>query len=118
MIPAFLQSGLIGYGTLQVVVAVIAVVLALKWKKFEFLPGLCVLLLYTIIEVIDVFFFTILQNEYIDIAQFGFILLAIVFFIIGMHPSGGLTAISIRKRKDLPSGSSRKESVFSLLRKT
>jgi hypothetical protein len=118
MIPALLQSGLIGYGTVQVVVAFTAVVLAIKWKKFEFLPGLFFLLLYTVVEVIDLFFFTILQGEYIDIAQFGFILLAIIFFIIGMYIPGGSIPILTRKQKDLPSGSSRNESVFSLLRKT
>lgn len=118
MIPALLQSGLIGYGTLQVCVALVAVALAIKWKKIEFLPGLCFLLLYAILEVVDLFFFTVLQGEYIDVAQFGFILLALVFFIIGMHPSGGLTASSLGKPGDVPAESSRKESVISLLRRS
>jgi hypothetical protein len=60
---------------------------AVKWDKFEFLAGLICLLLYAIMEVITTFFFTISQGLYIDIAQFGFIMLTIVFFIIGVHPS-------------------------------
>ena len=87
MLPALVESGMILYGIIQVLVACIAVILAVKWDKFEFLAGLICLLLYAIIEVVTTFFFTINQGLYIDIAQFGFILLAIVFFIIGMHPS-------------------------------
>ena len=87
MIPALFESGMILYGIIQVLIASFAVILAVKWDKFEFLAGLICLLLYAIIEVVTTFFFTINQGLYIDIAQFGFIMLAIVFFIIGMHPS-------------------------------
>ena len=87
MIPTLLASGIIIFGIIQIAVAVIAVFLAVKWKKSEFLPGLCFLLLYAIIELIDLFFFTFVNRSFIDVAQFGFILLAIIFFIIGMHPS-------------------------------
>jgi hypothetical protein len=87
MFPVLAGSGMILYGIIQVIVAFIAVILALKWKKFEFLAGLFFLLLYAIIEVMDVFYFTVMQSAFIDVAQYGFILLAIIFFIIGMHPS-------------------------------
>jgi hypothetical protein len=87
MIPALLESGIIIYGLIQVIVAFVAVVLAVKWNKYEFLAGLSFLLVYTIVEMIDLFFFTMGHSVYIDVAQFGFILLAIIFFIIGMHPS-------------------------------
>jgi hypothetical protein len=80
MIPTLLASGMIVYGIIQVIFAFIAVFLAVKWNKGEFLLGLCFLLLYAIIEVINLFFFTILNNIYIDVAQFGFILLAIISF--------------------------------------
>ena len=69
------------------ITALLAVVLAVKWNKPEFLPGLSFLLLYAIIEVIDLFFITIVNSIFIDVAQFGFILIAILFFIVGMHPS-------------------------------
>ena len=74
MIPFLLESGMILYGIIQVIVAVVAVILAMKWNKFEFLAGLICLLLYAIIEVITTFFFTIMQAVYIDVAQFGFYL--------------------------------------------
>ena len=86
MISVLLESAIILYGFLQVLVAFIAVILAVKWEKYEFLAGLFLLLLYSIVEIIDMFIFTILNNVFFDIAQFGFILLAIIFFIIGMHP--------------------------------
>jgi hypothetical protein len=87
MIPTLLASGIILYGIIQIIVAILAVFLAVKWNKSEFLPGLCFLLLYAVIELIDLFFFTFVNRPFIDVAQFGFILLAIIFFIIGMHPS-------------------------------
>jgi len=88
MIPLLMASSIIFYGIIQLIVALIAVILAVKWNKPEFLPGLFFLLLYTIIEVIDLFFFTIINNIFIDVAQFGFILVAIMFFIVGMHLPG------------------------------
>jgi hypothetical protein len=36
----------------------------------------------------NIFFSTILGKPFIDVSQFGFILLALVFFILGMRPSG------------------------------
>jgi hypothetical protein len=117
MFPALAGSGMILYGIIQVIVAFIAVILALKWKKFEFLAGLFFLLLYAIIEVMDVFYFTITQSAFIDVAQYGFILLALIFFIIGMHPSWvSRMAPGVGKRSSGDT-SSRSESAFSHLRK-
>jgi hypothetical protein len=117
MIPLLFESGMILYGILQVIVAFIAVLLAVKWSKFEFLAGLFCLFLYAIIEVINTFFFTIMQSMFIDIAQFGFILLAIIFFIIGMHPTLApqlASGLRVRCPEHKPA---RNESVISLLRK-
>ncbi len=118
MISALLESGIILYGLFQVLVAFIAVILAVKWEKYEFFAGLAFLLLYSIVEIIDVFFFTILNYVYLDVAQFGFILLAIIFFIIGMHPAWApkmVSGLGVRKTEHKPS---RNESVISILRKT
>jgi hypothetical protein len=118
MIPVLLESGILLYGLLQVFVAFIAVILSVKWEKYEFLAGLSILLLYSIVELIDVFFFTILNDMYLDVAQFGFILLAIIFFIIGMHPVWApkmVSCLGVRKTEHKPA---RNESVLSILRKS
>lgn len=86
MISPVVTWGILIYELLQVVVAFIAVVLALHWEKLEFLAGLFFLLIYTILDLVDIFFFSIVHGVYLDVAQFGFILLAIVFFIFGMSP--------------------------------
>ena len=117
MIPFLLASGFMLYGLIQLVIAFIAVFFAIKWDKYEFLPGLAFLLLYTIIEAIDLFFFTIENSIFIDVAQFGFVLLAIIFFIIGMHPAYAPKMVStIGKRKN-ESASHGNESVISILKK-
>ena len=105
------------YGIIQVIVAIIAVILAVKWNKFEFLAGLFCLLIYAIIEVINTFFFTIMQGIFIDVAQFGFILLAIVFFIIGMHPTLTPQLAPGIKEQCPEYKPARTESVISLLKK-
>ncbi|MHB8164201.1 MAG: hypothetical protein ACYDDV_07595 [Methanoregula sp.] len=105
------------YGIIQVIFAFIAVVLALKWKKFDFLVGLFFLLLYALIDVVDVFFFTIMQRVFIVVAQYGFILIAIIFFIIGMHPSRAARlapGVCERSPEDKSSG---QESAFSVIKK-
>jgi uncharacterized metal-binding protein len=117
MIPAIFESGMILYGIIQVMIAGIAVILAVKWNKFEFLAGLICLLLYAIIEVVTTFFFTISQGLYIDIAQFGFILLAIVFFIIGMNPSWAPHIVSGMGVKSPEKKPAKPESVITLLKK-
>jgi ABC-type polysaccharide/polyol phosphate export permease len=118
MISVLLESAIILYGFLQVLVAFIAVILAVKWEKYEFLAGLFLLLLYSIVEIIDMFIFTILNNVFFDIAQFGFILLAIIFFIIGMHPSWSPKLVSGLKKRKPEHNPSRTESVISILRKS
>jgi len=82
-----LDIGIFVYVYLEIIIAVIAVVLAVTWKKNEFLAGLFFLLLYTIFNAITIFLADILEKPFIDVSQFGFILLAIVFFIVGMWQS-------------------------------
>jgi len=118
MIPAILESGILFYGFIQAFVALIAVILAVRWQKYEFLAGLFFLLLYAIIEIIDMYFLTILDIVYIDIAQFGFILLAIIFFIIGMHPSWAPRLVSGMREHTTRNTRPRNESVLSILRKS
>jgi F0F1-type ATP synthase membrane subunit a len=87
LVPLAFDWGILIYEIIQVAVAFIAVMLALKWKKNDFLPGLFFLFVYTVLDAIDIFVFSMIHEIYIDVAQFGFVLLAIVFFIIGMNPS-------------------------------
>jgi hypothetical protein len=117
MIPTLLASGILLYGIIQLIVALIAVYLAIKWNKYQFLPGLFFLLLYAIIEVIDLFFFTVVQGVFIDVAQFGFILLSIIFFIVGMHPSWAHKLEFARKVQKNEQKSLRNESAISILKK-
>lgn len=117
MIPTLLASGILLYGIIQFIVALIAVFLAVKWNKYEFLPGLFFILLYAIIEVIDLFFLTVVNSNFIDVAQFGFILLAIIFFIMGMHPSWALNMRFNRKEQKSEQQLSRNESAISILKK-
>ena len=117
MIPTLLASGMIVYGIIQVIFATIAVFLAVKWNKGEFLLGLCFLLLYAIIEVIDLFFFTILNNIFMDVAQFGFILLAIISFIIGMHPSLTKNFSLFRSEQSPVDETSPQKSLISIVKK-
>ncbi len=87
MSSAAVDVGIFLYEYVKVIVAIIAVVLAVRWKKTEFLAGLFFLLLYTIFDAMNLFLADIMQKQVIDVSQFGFILLAIVFFIIGMWQS-------------------------------
>ncbi len=117
MIPAFLASGIVLYGIIQLIVALLAVFLAVKWNQYEFLPGLFFLFLYALVEVIDLFFFTILEGMFVDVAQFGFILLAIIFFIVGMHPAWAQKLIMTRKGQNTEPKTSSHESAISILKK-
>jgi len=117
MVPALLESGIIIYGIIQVLVAFIAVVLAVKWNKYEFLAGLSFLLLYAIIEMIEMFFFMIVHAVFLDVAQFGFILVAIIFFIVGMHPSWGQKLALSKRERYTELKSSSNESLISILKK-
>lgn len=117
MIPTLLAYGIILYGIIQLIVAIIAVILAVKWNKYEFLVGLSFLLLYAIANMIDVFLFTIVHGVYLDVAQFGFILLAIIFFILGMQPSWLPRLESDVRQQDTDTPSTRPQSLMSILRK-
>ncbi len=96
MPPVIVDVGIVLYEYLKIMVACAAVLLAIKWKKNEFLAGLLFLLLYTILDAINIFFSTILQKEFVDASQFGFIMLALISFIVGMWKTrqctGGLTS--------------------------
>ena len=115
MNPALIEEGIVLYDYIQVFVAFAAVLLALHWKKHEFLAGLFFLFLYSIVEVVDVVSFAFLHTRYLDMAQFGFILLAIVFLVIGMHTSlsQGLSPKGKVSGELLPHN----ESLLSLLKK-
>jgi hypothetical protein len=117
MLSGFFESGIIIYGFFQVLVALTAVVLSVKWNKIEFLAGLSFLLLYAIVNVIDEFVFTVVHGVFLDVAQFGFILIAIVFFIIGMHPSYAPKLISGMRVGNTERKNSDNESLISFLKK-
>ena len=87
MPPVIFDAGIFLYEIIKIVVACIAVVLAILWKRNEFLAGLIFLFLYTILDAINIFLSTILQQSFIDASQFGFLLLALISFIIGMWQS-------------------------------
>ena len=117
MISALLQYGIIIYGIFQITIALTAVVLSVKWSKFEFLAGLSFLLIYTIVYFVDMFIFTFMYDIFLDAAQFGFVLLAIVFFIIGMHPTWAPRLTSVMTKQSSQFISPRNESAISILRK-
>ena len=117
MIPTLLASGLIIYGFFQVTIAFTAVVLSVKWNKYEFLAGLSFLLIYSIVYLVDTFFFTIVNGVFFDVAQFGFILLAIIFFIIGMHPTWAPKLASGMRERHTGHNSPRDESLISILKR-
>jgi hypothetical protein len=117
MAQALLETGIMLYELVQILIAFLAIVLAVKWKKFEFLAGLTFLALYAFVEMIDTYIFTFVHIVYLDIAQFGFILLAIIFFIIGMHPSWSLRLVPGTGKRDAAPESSRPESLISTLRR-
>jgi hypothetical protein len=117
MIPTLLASGIILYGFIQLIIALIAVFLAVKWNKYEFLVGLSFLLLYAIVNMVDVFLFTIVHGVFLDVAQFGFIVLAIIFFIIGMHPAWAPKLGSGMRQRNTEKKSPDPESLISILKK-
>ena len=105
------------YEIIQMIVALIAVILAVKWKKNEFLAGLLFLFLYTLLSVVDIFFLTIVYGVFLDVAQFGFILLALVFFIIGMNPAWVYTEIQRTNQDNEKKKKPPKPDIFTYLRK-
>ena len=116
MNPTLFEWTIFFYDIVQVIVAFAAIVLAVRWEKGEFIPGLSMLFLYTVLEAADVFLFA--QGIPLDVAQFGFILLAIIFFIVGMHPSWsrrlGMKKNNVETRKE---SNNKDDSILSVLRK-
>jgi ABC-type multidrug transport system permease subunit len=85
---------LILFEYVNVLVAFCAMVLAVQWKKTGFFAGLFFLLLYTIIDAIELSLSAIFHVSLINAAQFGFILLALIGFILGMRPVNGIQKTS------------------------
>ena len=117
MISSLFESGIIFYLFFQALVAFTGVVLAVKWKKYEFLAGLTFLMIYAIVDLIETFIFMTAYGMFFDAAQFGFILLALVFFIIGMHPTYAPKMVSGIKEKNIVPKDSPDESIISVLKK-
>ncbi len=116
MNPTFFEWAIFSYDIVQVIVAFVAVVLAVRWEKIGFIPGLSMLFLYTVLEAADVWLFA--QGIPLDIAQFGFILLALIFFIIGMNPAWSRRFGLKKNSEERGRGSNNKDdSVLSVLRK-
>jgi hypothetical protein len=87
-----IDFGVVFYEYLRVIVAFIAVVLAVKWKRNEFLAGLFFLFLWSFLDAVYVTFSTLLDESFINVSQFGFIMLALVCFILGMRPATSIEA--------------------------
>ena len=117
MISIELAEGLMLYEIIQAIIAFIAVILAIKWKKNELLAGLSFLFIYTLVSVVDVYIFTIEQSIFLDIAQFGFILLALISFIIGMNPAWAYKMVPGTKQTDDFKKTSDTPGILSYLRK-
>jgi hypothetical protein len=77
---------------ISVIVAVSAVAFAITWKKNDFLAGLFFLLLWTVLNAVDIILSTVLDVQLINASQFGFILLALISFILGMRPATTIKA--------------------------
>jgi len=82
-----LPLALVLFEYVNVLVALCAVALAVKWQKTEFFAGLFFLLLYTAIDAIELSLAAIFDVSMINASQFGFVLLVLAGFIIGMHPA-------------------------------
>jgi len=54
---------------------------------------------------------------FLDVAQFGFILVAIIFFIIGMHPTWAPKLGLGMRQRNTEKKSSNPESLISILKK-
>lgn len=81
---------LILFEYLNVLVAFCAIVLAVQWKKTEFFAGLFFLLLYTIIDAVELSLAAVFDVSMINASQFGFVMLALIGFILGMRPLKGI----------------------------
>jgi hypothetical protein len=87
-----LASPIIDFGVfffeyLRVIVAFIAVVLAVTWKRNEFIAGLFFLFLWSFLDAFTVTLSTVTNEQFINASQFGFVLIALVCFILGMRPA-------------------------------
>jgi len=87
MASLIVDLGVFLFEYIRVMVAFAAVVLALRWRRNEFIAGLFFLLLWAVLEAVDVTLATIMDEQVLNASQFGFILLALVSFIIGMRPA-------------------------------
>jgi hypothetical protein len=117
MLSFIFTWGILLYEIIQVIVTFIAVILAISWEKFEFLAGLFFLFIYAVVDLVDVFMFTIEQTIFLDAARFGFILLAVLFFIIGMSPYWKKIRPAATKEKEGEKTGEESSSVFSVLKK-
>ena len=82
-----LDFGVFLFGYIRLLVAFIAVVLAVKWKRNDFLAGLFFLLLWSFLDVVYITLSAVTDQNLLNASQFGFILLALVSFILGMRPA-------------------------------
>ena len=82
-----LDLGIFFFEYLKVLVAFIAVVLAIRWKRTEFIAGLFFLLLWCILDAVYVMFLTFAIAPIVNASEFGFVLLAVISFILGMRPA-------------------------------
>ena len=73
--------------SVRIIVALFAIGLAIKWKRNDFLAGLIFLLLWSVLDAISVMFSTLLDEQVVNASQFGFIMLALISFIVGMRPA-------------------------------
>lgn len=87
MASLVVDLGVFLFEYIRVMVAFAAVVLAVRWRRNEFLAGLLFLLLWSILDAIDVTLATLMNEQVLNASQFGFILLALVSFILGMQPA-------------------------------
>ncbi|WP_321507262.1 hypothetical protein [uncultured Methanoregula sp.] len=87
MAAAVLDLAVLLFEYLNVLVAFIALVLAAKWNKTEFFAGLFFLLIYTVLDAIELSLITVFDVSMVNASQFGFILLAIIAFILAMRPA-------------------------------
>ena len=87
MASAVLDLVVLLFEYISVIVACMALALAIKWKKTEFFAGLFFLLLYTVLDAIELSLITVFDVSMVNASQFGFILIAILAFILGMRPA-------------------------------
>lgn len=81
------ELALVLFEYLNVLVAFCAIVLAVQWKRTEFFFWLFFLLLYTLIDAVELSLAALFDVSMINASQFGFILLSIIGFILGMRPA-------------------------------